>query len=85
MIDLVRIFLRSFTIVTLTAINVVQITHGRYGLAFAGGALINYVWWGNAGTAVKPHHQAVAHLTYALGGACGTVFGMWVAGYLSRI
>ena len=64
-------------LVFLTATNVVQVSHGHYLLAFCGGFLISWVWWGNAHRASYPVRGA--SLAYGLGAALGTVCGMSVA------
>jgi hypothetical protein len=69
---------RGFSIVVLTAANVVAITHSHYRAAFVGGFFISYVWWLNAsrtGQGELPPRPAV---WYGLGAAIGTVTGMWL-------
>lgn len=73
-----RLFLRGFVIVTLTAYNVTNIAQGQYGHAFLGGFGISFVWWGNSRGAAHTE-VAWARETYALGAACGTVVGMYLA------
>jgi hypothetical protein len=74
-----RLFLRGFVIVTLTAMNVRQISAGHYGPAFVVGCGISGVWWFNSRSAA---HSAApgAWLAYCLGAGAGTVFGMWIGG-----
>lgn len=77
-VDYARIFLRGFTIVTLTAMNTSQIAQHDWFPAFVVGYLISAVWWSNAhsaGVTELPHAGPV----YAFGAACGTVFGMLLA------
>jgi hypothetical protein len=73
----VRLFLRGFVIVTLTAWNVRHIAALQYPWAFAGGFGISFVWWGNSRGAA---HSALrwSREVYAVGAALGTVFGMWL-------
>ena len=73
-----RLFWRGFLIVALTAFNVTNIARGQFGLAFAGGFGISFVWWTNSQNAAH-NHARFAREAYALGAALGTVFGMWVA------
>ena len=79
----VTVFLRAFSIVTLTAFNVVNIGREQWLLAFLTGCGISGVWWFNAHTAA---HNKVpgAWVAYMLGAGCGTVCGMglglWMGG-----
>lgn len=68
---------RAFAIVSCTAANVVNVSRGHYGLAFITGGLLSAVWWGNSRAAAHSSLRG-AGAAYALGAACGTVFGMWV-------
>ena len=72
---------RAFSIVACTACNVVNVSHGRYGLAFVTGGTLSAIWWGNSRTASRSELVG-AKWAYALGAACGTVFGMLIGGYL---
>jgi hypothetical protein len=76
---LASIWLRSFKIVTLTALNVMQVSQHRYGVAFITGGLLSWVWWSNTRTAARSDVR-YAQLAYAIGAGCGTVFGMWLGG-----
>jgi hypothetical protein len=79
-----RIFFRGFSIVTLTAMNTVQIAAMDNLGAYAVGFGISWVWFTNARAAAHtdlPHAREV----YALGAACGTVVGMNVAAFLHRV
>jgi hypothetical protein len=69
-----RIALRGFWIVFLTASNVVQVATGHYGGAFVGGFLISATWWSNAHAAKVPVRYG--SICYGLGAAIGTVSGM---------
>lgn len=69
-----RIALRGFLIVFLTASNVVSVSRGHYLGAFVGGFLISCVWWQNS-HAAKADIPGAA-LAYGLGAAMGTVSGM---------
>ena len=71
-----RLFLRGFVLVALTAMNVRQVSQGHYHGAFIVGGLISLVWWQNS----SKHRPDVkgAGVAYALGAACGTVAGMMV-------
>ena len=75
---MIAAFLRSFVIVTLTAMNVSAIATGHYKTAFACATVINFVWWVNAHRAAADP-SPLRHVSYALGGGCGTVMGMLLA------
>lgn len=72
-------FFRAFVIVTLTALNVTQVSSGNYLSAFFTGGALSWVWWGNTRTANRDDSSG-AQLAYALGAACGTVTGMMIGG-----
>ena len=72
-----RLFLRGFVIVALTALNVRSISRMNYPLALVGGFCISFVWFGNSKTAAHSELR-MAREVYAAGAACGTVFGMWL-------
>lgn len=72
---MIRVFLRAYTIVTLTALNVSQVAAHHYTGAFFTGGTLSYVWWTNTKTAANVPGET-AHWAYALGAACGTVSGM---------
>lgn len=74
-----RLLLRGFLIVAVTAYNVRNIAHGQYTHAFAGGFAISFLWWGNSRGAAHTEMR-YARECYALGAALGTVVGMWLAG-----
>lgn len=76
-----RLFLRGFVIVMLTAMNVKMISRGLYGWAFVTGFGISAVWFSNAGKA-SDDRRLTSLLVYASGAACGTVTGMALAGWL---
>jgi hypothetical protein len=73
----VRVFLRGFALVTITAANVSQIAAQHYWGAFVCGFLISWLWWKNANTAA---HVSVRYSreAYAAGAGCGTVAGIWL-------
>ena len=75
------LFLRGFTIVCLTAMNVRFISRGAYAWAFLTGFGISAVWWLNTGKA-SHDQRAVSLLAYATGAATGTVVGAWIGGWL---
>jgi hypothetical protein len=75
------LWLRGFAIVCCTAMNVVNISQHHWTMAFVTGGAISLVWRWNARNAVKLD-TLVADLCYAAGAACGTVFGMGLAGLL---
>ena len=74
-----RIFLRAFLIVFLTAANVRLISGGRVVPMFLTGCGISLCWWYNARVAA---HSPLpfAGWVYALGAGTGTVAGWWGAG-----
>lgn len=69
-----RIALRGFWLVFLTASNVWQVSHSHYSGALLGGFLISFTWWSNS-HAAKTDVRGGA-LAYAAGAAVGTVSGM---------
>lgn len=84
MIALADVWRRAFTIVTLTSLNVTQVSGGHYAVAFITGGALSFVWWRNtrtAATSIVPGAQ----WAYALGAACGTVFGMYLGRLYGRI
>lgn len=72
-----RIFLRGFVIVTLTAWNVRHVAALNYPMGFIGGYFISFVWWTNSRGAAHSDVRFGREF-YAAGAACGTVFGMWL-------
>lgn len=80
--QLLRIGLRGFVLVFLTATNVVQVSHAHYWGALVGGFLISWVWWQNAFHASRAVRGGA--VAYGLGAALGTVCGMkasyWLLG-----
>lgn len=76
MAALIRVGLRGFWIVFLTAANVVQVSHGHYGGALLGGFLISATWWSNS-HAAKDNVPGGA-VAYGTGAAFGTISGMWL-------
>lgn len=76
-----RLFLRGFTIVFLTAMNVGQIAGGHYLGATIGGFLISVVWYGNAGCASRVDTPRAA-ITYGAGASLGTLAGMFVTRWI---
>ena len=71
-----RIALRGFWLVFLTASNVVQVSHGHYGGALVGGFLISATWWSNSHAAKV--HVPYGALAYGSGAGLGTWSGMWL-------
>ena len=71
---LLRVALRGFWLVFLTASNVWQVSHGHYLGAFLGGFLISATWWSNSHAAKVD--LPCASLAYGVGAALGTVSGM---------
>ena len=76
-----RLFLRGFVIVTLTALNVVNISQHHWAMAFVTGLGISLVWRWNTRNAVQMD-TLPADLVYAFGAGCGTICGMALAGVL---
>jgi len=74
---LLSVWWRAFSIVTVTALNVTQITGHHYQSAFITGSLLSFIWWANAKTAA---HSSVAgaQVAYAFGAGCGTICGMYL-------
>ncbi len=71
------IWWRAFSIVTVTALNVVQVSGHHYVTAFFTGGLLSFIWWINTRTAA--HSEARwGRAAYTFGAACGTVMGMWL-------
>lgn len=75
--ELFTVWRRAFTIVTCTALNVSQVAQGHYLAAFFTGGLLSYIWWTNTKTAANVAGEG-AHVAYAFGAACGTIFGMFL-------
>ena len=73
------IFARAFIIVALTAGNVRLVSDGRYLGMFLTGGMLSWVWWQNSGLASAHRDDRGLQMAYALGAACGTVTGMWIA------
>ena len=71
------VWARGFTIVFLTASNVVQVSHGHYVGAFINGFLISFLWWSNSHAAKRGGWRGA--FWYGLGAATGTVAGMSAA------
>jgi hypothetical protein len=81
--QLAPIWWRAFSIVTLTALNVTQVANAHYvAMCFSGGAL-SYIWWGNTRTAASSEVKG-ARYAYAVGAACGTVFGAFLGQLYGR-
>lgn len=78
---LLFVWWKAFSIVTMTALNVTQVTAHNYGVAFITGSILSFIWWINTRTAA--HSDATgAHLAYTLGAGCGTVCGMYLGSLL---
>ena len=75
--SLFLVWWKAFSIVSITALNVVQITGHHYPAAFCTGSLLSFIWWINTKTAAHSELPG-AHLAYTLGAGCGTVFGMFL-------
>ena len=73
-----RIFLRGFVLVFLTACNVYQVSHRHYLGAFFVSWLISFCWWSNARTSSHSYDVSGAGMYYATGAGCGTVAGLWL-------
>lgn len=74
---LLYIWWRAFSIVTLTALNVTQVSGGHYYMAFGTGGTLSFVWWINTRTAASSNVRG-GQMAYAFGAGCGTVFGMFL-------
>jgi hypothetical protein len=80
-ITLLYVWWRAFSIVSMTALNVTQVTQHHYGSAFLTGSVLSFIWWANTRTAA--HSNVVgAQFAYTLGAGCGTVFGMYLGSLL---
>lgn len=73
-----RLFLRGFVLVFLTACNVYQVSHQHYLGGFLVGWLISFCWWGNARSSGRNDAVRWAGAYYATGAGCGTVAGLFV-------
>ena len=74
-------FLRAFAIVTVTAGNVVLIAARAWLPMAVTGALLSFIWWGNAQAANREKGRA-HQVAYAAGAGLGTVTGAWLASHL---
>ncbi len=73
---MIALFLRGWLMVSLVALNTVQISHGRYVSAAVVGFCISWLWWANSS---KGRCDARgAGIVYALGAALGTLTGIWI-------
>jgi hypothetical protein len=72
---IVAIWWRAFSIVSVTALNVTQISGHHFYTAFWTGGLLSFIWWKNARAAAHSTHP-YGQYAYAFGAACGTVCGM---------
>ncbi len=81
--DLLIVWWKAFSIVTVTAINVTQITGHNYAGAFCTGSILSFIWWINAKTAARSNHL-YGKFAYGFGAGCGTVFGMFLGAVLLR-
>jgi hypothetical protein len=77
--DLALTWWKAFSIVTLTALNVTQVSGGHYCAAFVTGGTLSWVWWGNTRTA-NQQDGSLHRIAYAAGAACGTLVGMALGG-----
>jgi hypothetical protein len=73
--EILKIWWRAFSIVTCTALNVVQVSNHNFVAAFFTGGLLSFVWWANTKTAAH-NTGPYAQYAYAFGAACGTINGM---------
>ena len=73
---LCRVFFQAMGIVTLTALNVVQVSQGRYLHAVVVGCGISALWWANS-KASRPEGLRF-HVAYTVGAGCGTLLGMFI-------
>lgn len=80
---LVKTWWRAFSIVTLTALNVTQVSQFNIVPAFFTGGMLSWVWWANTRAANRDDSRE-AQFAYALGAACGTVTGMFLGGLWNR-
>ena len=83
---MITLWWRAFSIVTLTALNVTQVTSGNWVGMFLSGGALSYVWWGNSQKAAKSLQSGTKWdaLVYAFGAACGTVFGTLIGRYFGK-
>lgn len=82
--DLLAVWWKAFSIVTVTAVNVTQVTGHNYVGAFITGSLLSFIWWTNAKTAARSDNP-FAQYAYAFGAGCGTTFGMFLGVQLLRL
>jgi hypothetical protein len=75
-------FLRGFAIVTVTALNVSLIADRNLRAAFVAGAVLSWIWWGNAQAAQD--RRGAARACYALGAGLGTVAGIMLAELIGK-
>lgn len=81
--DAFSIWWRAFSIVTMTALNVTQISGGHYAAAFCTGGTLSFIWWKNTRTAAHSDVRG-AQMYYAFGAACGTMLGMFLGRMYGR-
>jgi hypothetical protein len=74
--ELTMVFLRGWLMVSLVALNTVQIAHGRTLHAMVVGFCISYLWWGNSSR--YRSEARWAGVVYATGAALGTLTGIWI-------
>jgi hypothetical protein len=72
----IALFLRGWLMVSLVALNTIQISHGRIVGAMAVGFCISFLWWANSSKA-RPDGKW-AGVVYASGAAVGTLTGMLI-------
>lgn len=80
---MISLFVRAYLQIALVSANVANIAAGHYVWAFLTGFGISYVWWLNARSAGRVEGRG-GHLAYALGAACGTITGMYLARTILR-
>ena len=76
-----QVFGRGFLIVTLTSLNVFQVSHRHWIGGFCVGVLISVVWWSNARRSARSDLPLIG-FCYGLGAGAGTVAGMVLSALL---
>lgn len=73
---MIALFLRGWLMVSLVALNSIQIVHGRWLSAITVGYCISRLWWANSSKSRCDSRWAGE--VYALGAALGTATGMFL-------
>lgn len=76
---MVALFIKAWLMVSLVALNTVQVSRGHYGPAVAVGFCISLLWWENSSK--KRCDKPWAGVVYASGAALGTATGMIIGHY----